>query len=71
MNNVTTSKEWNVFEKTGTYKAEKSYRGIQVIKTWLPSNYYGTVVHSAEMPNGKTFYSASWDNLKKQIKKNL
>ncbi len=65
--NMTTQ---NNFAKIETGRSEKMYNGIKVVKTWIPSNFVGTVCYTATV-NGKSFQSADWGNLKKKIRKNL
>ena len=59
------------FVKIASGKSEKFYNGLLITKTWCPSNFAGTIKYHVNMPNGRYFSSASWDNLKKQIKKNI
>lgn len=67
----TDSKSHNVNIRVVSGVKEKKYKGLKIIQSWNPSNYHGTMKFKTTLPNGKSISSSSWDNLKKQINKNL
>jgi hypothetical protein len=58
------------FERTGQGTSQKTYKGILITRTWIPSNYGGTVINTATV-KGHELSSPSWANLKKAINKIL
>lgn len=45
------------------------YKGIEITKTFVTSNYSGTLRFHAILPNGSKVSSPDKNNLKKRIKK--
>lgn len=46
-----------------------TYQGVTIIKSWTSSNFLGTVIHKAILPNGRIISSNQRSHVTKRIRK--